>query len=132
MRILAWRNVACIAPVAKTRLPWAVISCSSVYHIFSNATFALTVFLKRVLFCLIRLGMTRTRSQFAPAMSMQETVDAIDMHFMLHLRAHSPAESARPWQSLPVRLARRRAAKRPVPAPGSDIHDGVRLWLTAR
>src|SRR5260370_28351495 len=42
MRILAWRNVACIAPVAKTRLPWAVISCSSVYHIFSNATFALT------------------------------------------------------------------------------------------
>ena len=29
--------------------------------------------------------MTRTRSQLAPTMSMQETGDAIDMHFMLHL-----------------------------------------------
>ncbi len=43
-----------------------------------------------------------------------------------------PAESARPWQSRPVRLARKTASKRPVLARESDIHDGVRLWLTAR
>ena len=30
--------------------------------------------------------MTRTWSQLAPAMSMQEAVDAVDMHFMLHFR----------------------------------------------
>src|SRR5260370_21960299 len=41
-------------------------------------------FLKRVLFFLVGLGMARTRSQLAPAMSMQEAVDAIHMHFMLH------------------------------------------------
>ena len=29
--------------------------------------------------------MRRTRSQFAPAMSMQEAIDAVDMHAMLHL-----------------------------------------------
>jgi hypothetical protein len=40
--------------------------------------------LKRDLFFLVRLGMTRTRSQFAPAMSMQEAVDGVDMDFMLH------------------------------------------------
>jgi hypothetical protein len=42
--------------------------------------------LKRGLFFLVGLGMTRTRSQLAPAMSMQEAVDAIHMHFMLHFR----------------------------------------------
>src|SRR5947209_17420918 len=42
-------------------------------------------FLKCALFLLVGLGMTRTRSQLAPTMSMQETVDAIDMHFMLHV-----------------------------------------------
>lgn len=30
--------------------------------------------------------MTRTRSQLAPAMSMQEAVDGVNMHCMLHLR----------------------------------------------
>src|SRR5258708_7038643 len=39
---------------------------------------------------------------------------------------------ARPWQSLPVRLGRKRAGERPVLAGGSDIHDGVRLLLSAR
>src|SRR3989442_15904900 len=43
-------------------------------------------FLKRGLFFLVRLGMTRTRSQLAPAMSMQETVDGVGMHFLLHFR----------------------------------------------
>ena len=89
-------------------------------------------FLKRVLRFLVGLGMTRTWSQLVPAMSMQEAVDIVAMHFMLHFRAHSPAESARPWQSLPVRLARKRAGERPVLARGSDIRDGVRLWPTAR
>src|SRR5207249_213159 len=42
-------------------------------------------FLKSVLFFLVGLGMMRTRSQFAPAMSMQETIGAVAMHFMLHL-----------------------------------------------
>src|SRR5260370_40869378 len=45
---------------------------------------------------------------------------------------HRPGESAQPWQSLPVRLARKRAGERPVLARASDIRDGVRLWLTAR
>src|SRR5439155_2775805 len=45
---------------------------------------------------------------------------------------HRPAGFARPWQSLPVRLARKKAAKRPVLARSSDSRDGVRLWLTAR
>jgi hypothetical protein len=39
-------------------------------------------FLKRVLLLLVGLGMTRTRSQLAPTIPMQETGDAIDMHFM--------------------------------------------------
>src|SRR5258708_12015327 len=42
-------------------------------------------FLKRSLFFLVGLGMTRTRSQLAPAMSMQEAVDGVDMDFLLHL-----------------------------------------------
>lgn len=42
--------------------------------------------MKRSLCFLVGLGMTRTRSQLAPAMSMQETVDGVQMHFMLHLR----------------------------------------------
>ncbi len=40
--------------------------------------------MKRGLFFLVGLGMTRTRSQLAPAMSMQEPVDGVDMDFMLH------------------------------------------------
>src|SRR5260370_27874593 len=43
-------------------------------------------FLKCSLFCLVGLGMTRTRSQLAPAMSVQEAIDGVDMHFLLHLR----------------------------------------------
>src|SRR5438876_4765814 len=43
-----------------------------------------------------------------------------------------PGESAQPWQFLPVRLVRKKAAKRPVLARESDIRDGVRPWLTAR
>src|SRR5260370_12531032 len=42
-------------------------------------------FLKRSLFFLVGLGMTRTRSLLAPAMSMQEAVDGVDMVFLLHL-----------------------------------------------
>src|SRR5258708_2967430 len=54
--------------------------------------------------------------------------------YALHaaLALQRPAESAQPWQSLPVRLARRRAGERPVLARESDIRGGVRLWWTAR
>src|SRR2546426_3438676 len=48
------------------------------------------------------------------------------------LRLQRPAESAQPWQSLLVRLARKKAGERPVLARSSDIRDGVRLWWTAR
>src|SRR6266496_1710303 len=58
--------------------PWA-LACSGL-----PGPLAGSFFLKRVLFYLVGLGMTRARSQLAPAMSMQEAVDAIDMHFMLH------------------------------------------------
>src|SRR6266566_79200 len=55
-------------------------------------------------------------------------------HYALHaaLRLQRPAESAQPWQSLLVRLARKKGAKRPVLARSSDIHDGAHLWWTAR
>src|SRR5437763_3516015 len=43
-----------------------------------------------------------------------------------------PGESAQPWQSRPVRLARNKAGEKPVLARSSDSHDGVHLWLTAR
>src|SRR5260370_23673223 len=43
-----------------------------------------------------------------------------------------PGESAQPWQSRPVRLARKKARDRPDLARSSDIHDGARPWLTAR
>src|SRR5207302_10541863 len=71
------RLLACSAPVAHR----GVLGLSE-----PPVPLAESFFLKGVLFFLVRLGMTRTRSQLAPAMSMQKPVDAVDMHFMVHLR----------------------------------------------
>ncbi len=46
--------------------------------------------MKRDLCFLVGLGMTCTRSQLAPAMSMQETVDGVDMDFLLHFCFKGP------------------------------------------
>jgi hypothetical protein len=101
---------------------WA-LACSGL-----SGPLAGRVFLKRVLFFLGRLGMTRTRSQLAPTMSIQEAVEGVDRHFMLHLRFKGLVHLLRRGNLSPFGSRENRL----VLARSSDSRDGVRLWLTAR